>query len=225
MSILRDIFTAIKGGANEVGEAVVDSQAMRILEQEIREADEGINKAKIQLRNLKSKEIKLQRQLNSLKDDEAQYTKKAKECKEAEKLDLARECAEKVMELRESIGSLESEYQMLKTSVDNIYGAIKQRENKIEKNRNELEKAKTISELNKVKSAVASAMPTNDSSAKRVNRALDRVKRQEEEFNDKQSADSWFADQESGGDLDAKLKDAGVGGQGKKSTDDFLDSL
>ncbi|WP_086932369.1 PspA/IM30 family protein [Agarilytica rhodophyticola] len=225
MSILKDIFTAIKGGANEVGEAVVDSQALRILEQEIREADEGINKAKVQLRNLKSKEIKLQRELNALKDEEAQYTTKAKQCKDAGNEALARECIDKILELRDSIASFESEYQMLKSSVDNIYKVIKQREKTIEKNRNELEKAKTIKELNKVKSAVASAMPTNDSSAKRVNRALDRVKRQEEEFNNKQSADTWFAEQEAGGDLDRKLKEAGIGGSGKSAADDLFASL
>lgn len=225
MSILKDIFTAIKGGASEVGESIVDSQALRILEQEIREADEGIAKAKVQLRNLKSKEIKLQRQLNSLQDEEAQYTSKAKACKEAGNMDLARECVEKIMTLRESITSIEGEFSALKTSVDSIYDAIKQRENRIEKNRNELEKAKTIQELNKVKSAVATAMPTNDNSAKRVNRALDRVKRQEQKFNDDQAADTWFADQEDGGDLDKKMKDAGIGANGKSAADDLLASL
>jgi len=93
------------------------------------------------------------------------------------------------------------------------------------KNRNELEKAKTITELNKVKSAVATAMPTNDSSAKRVNRALERVKRQEQQFNDSQAADNWFAEQESGGELDKKLKKAGIGTNGKSAADDLLASL
>ena len=38
MSILKDLFSAIKGNISNAGEAVVDSQAMTILEQEIREA-------------------------------------------------------------------------------------------------------------------------------------------------------------------------------------------
>ena len=30
MGVLRDMFTALKGGANEVGEAIVDANAIRI---------------------------------------------------------------------------------------------------------------------------------------------------------------------------------------------------
>jgi phage shock protein A len=225
MNIFRDILTAIKGGASEVGEAIVDSQALRILEQEIRDAENGIAKAKEQLRNLKSREIRLGRNLAALKSDETGYTEKAKACKEKGDLDLARECAEKVLELRGNIAEEQAEYDSLATSVAKIYKVIESRQKTIDKNKNELEKAKTINELNKVKSAVASAMPTNDSSAKRVNRALERVKSQQVEFDDNQDADQWLSDLEAGSDLDAKLANVGIGGKGKTSADDFLKNL
>ena len=38
MSILTKIFTLLRGGANEAGQAVVDANALRILDQEIRDA-------------------------------------------------------------------------------------------------------------------------------------------------------------------------------------------
>ena len=34
-SIWSKLFTALRGGANEVGESIVDQQALRILDQEI----------------------------------------------------------------------------------------------------------------------------------------------------------------------------------------------
>ena len=37
-SIWKKLVTAIRGGASEVGEAIVDSQAIRILDQELRDA-------------------------------------------------------------------------------------------------------------------------------------------------------------------------------------------
>ena len=46
MGIFSKIITAIRGGATEVGEAIVDSQAMRILDQEIRDAGEDLRLAK-----------------------------------------------------------------------------------------------------------------------------------------------------------------------------------
>ena len=38
-SIWSKLFTALRGGASEVGESIVDQQALRILDQEIRDAD------------------------------------------------------------------------------------------------------------------------------------------------------------------------------------------
>ena len=45
MSVWKKLVTAVKGGATEAAEAVADSQAIRILEQEIREAKEELRKS------------------------------------------------------------------------------------------------------------------------------------------------------------------------------------
>ena len=45
MSVWRKLVTAVKGGATEAAQTVVDSQAIRILEQEIREAKEELRKS------------------------------------------------------------------------------------------------------------------------------------------------------------------------------------
>lgn len=46
MDILSKVVTAIKGGLTEASEAIVVSQAVRISEQEIREAEEEMNQSK-----------------------------------------------------------------------------------------------------------------------------------------------------------------------------------
>ena len=45
MSVWKKLVTALKGGATEAAEAVVDSQALRILDQEIRDAKEELRKS------------------------------------------------------------------------------------------------------------------------------------------------------------------------------------
>ena len=40
MSVLNKVFTAIRGGAREVGESIVDANSVRIFEQEIKDAEE-----------------------------------------------------------------------------------------------------------------------------------------------------------------------------------------
>ena len=42
MSIFKKIITAVRGGAREAGEAVVDANATRIFEQEIRDSEKHI---------------------------------------------------------------------------------------------------------------------------------------------------------------------------------------
>ena len=48
-SIWSKLFTALRGGANEVGEAIADQQALRILDQEIRDADSALSNARREL--------------------------------------------------------------------------------------------------------------------------------------------------------------------------------
>ena len=45
MSIWKKLFTAVKGTATEAAQAVVDTQAIKILEQEIREAKDELRKS------------------------------------------------------------------------------------------------------------------------------------------------------------------------------------
>lgn len=52
MGILKKILTALRGGITEVGETIVDSQAERITDQEIRDNKEKIQKAKDQIASL-----------------------------------------------------------------------------------------------------------------------------------------------------------------------------
>ncbi|MGL4978180.1 MAG: PspA/IM30 family protein, partial [Plesiomonas sp.] len=45
MSIWKKLFTAVKGGVNETAESIADSQALRILDQEIREAKDELRQS------------------------------------------------------------------------------------------------------------------------------------------------------------------------------------
>ena len=52
MSILSKLFTAIKGGARETGEAIIDKNSIRIFEQEIKDSEAELEKAKTLLKDL-----------------------------------------------------------------------------------------------------------------------------------------------------------------------------
>jgi len=224
MGIFSSIITAIKGGVSEVGEGIVDANAIRILEQEIREADTGIQKATVSLTELKAKEIGLSKELANLNADIDDYMSKAKGALSQGNEGLAREIAEKIAELTATKEETESQQQELDAHVNKIHGVIKTRKKQIEKNRLELKKAKNYEDLQATRKAVAQSMPTNDSSAKRVNRALERVKSKQAEADNQMSADKWLDDLETGADLDNKINEAGLG-KSNTSVDDILASL
>lgn len=224
MSILKDLFAAIKGNVSKAGESIVDSQAMTILEQEIREAKDGIAKATVNIRNLKAQAIKFDKKSAELNEDIAEYTVKAKGALEQGNEDLARKVAVKIAELTDEKAGIDTQASELTAQTDRLYKIVKEREASIEKNKIELEKLKTYEQVQKTQTAVAAAMPTNDSGAKRVQRAMDRVKTRQEEVENRMDADKWLSDLEKGSDLDAELADAGLASSGT-SADDILASL
>lgn len=221
MKFLRDIVTAVRGGVNEAGEAFVDNQAMRIAEQEIRDAEDAIQNAKASLSKLKSKEISLSKQSSDFSTDITDYTNKARAALSKDDRPLATKIAEKIAELKDSQTDVDQQRAQLSTQVDKIYEVIKKRQKQIEKNRIELQKAKTYEDLQKTQKVVAAAMPTNNSSAKKVQRAMDRVKQKQAETENQMSADQWLSDLESGNDLDAEIAAAGLDSS-KSGADDIL---
>ncbi|MBV1915580.1 MAG: PspA/IM30 family protein, partial [Pseudomonadales bacterium] len=176
MSILKNILTAVRGGASEVGEAVVDANAMRILTQEIRDAENAIGKAKQSLTSLKASEIKLKREVNSLQQDIADYESKALQALEANNEGLAIEVANRIAELEAEVADKSTEHSSLSTQVDKINSLIRAREKTIQKNKREVEKIKTVEQLQKATSTMSTNFAATNASEHRVSSALERVK-------------------------------------------------
>jgi len=112
----------------------------------------------------------------------------------------------------------------LKTNVLNIHQKIKQREKSIQDDKSELQKFKTYEAMQKAQKTTMSALNTGDSSAKKAERAKQRVKQRQNDIENQMAADEWLHEQETGADLDAKLKAAGVT-ESSSEVDDILSSL
>ena len=211
MSILRNILTAVRGGASEVGEAVVDANAMRILGQEIRDAEDAIGKAKQSLTNLKATEIKLKREVNSLQQDITDYESKAMQALAADNEALAGEVAGRIAELETEAEDKNSEHRDLSTQVNKINSMIRAREKIIQKNKRELEKIKTVEQLQKATSTMSTNFAATNASEHRVSKALERVKNKQSHWEDRMEAGEWMTSDEQSDELDSRLKAAGIG--------------
>lgn len=211
MSILRNLFSALKGAGNEVGEAVIDANAVRILEQEIREAEDAIAKAKQSLTRLKATEISLKREANSLGQDIADYETKALEALNSNNEALATKVAERIAEIEVDYKEKTSEHNLLASEVEGLNRMIKNRNKVIQKNKRELEKVRTIKELQKTTSSISANFAATGSSEHRVAKALERVKAKQKKWRDTMEAGEWMENEESSDDLDKELKAAGIG--------------
>ena len=219
MGVLRDMMTALRGGANEVGEAIVDANAVRILEQEIRDAENAIGSAKQSLTRMKSAEIKLKREIATLDADAADYEQKAVAALNAGEEALATEVAERIAELESERGEKASEQATLDGEVHKIHAMIKARERTIQKNKRELDKVRTVQELQRATESVSRNFAATGSSEHRVSKALERVKAKQQGWQDRMEAGDWLQGQEAGSDIDAKLRAKGIGDGGSGASD------
>ncbi len=225
MSILRDLFTALKGGANEAGEAIVDSQAIRIYEQNIREADQAIRDANRSLTTLKAKEIQLKRQIDEKASDASDWEAKVIQALESGNEGLAAKGAERIIELTDEHASLKTDYDSLVTEVRGLNKMIQQRKRVLEKNRTELERVKTTDQIQKATSSISNNIAASSSKTNRVNESLERIKKKQQMHKDTLAAGDWLESENDGDALNKEFENAGIGGAPSNGVNDVLARL
>ena len=225
MGVLKDLMQAVRGGANELGESIVDANAIRILEQEIRDAESAIASAKQSLTRMKSSEIRLKRDLSTLGTDIADYEQKAIAALNAGEEALAAEVAERIAELEGDRDDKAGEQAALNAEVNKIHAMIKARERTIQKNKRELDKVRTVQELQRATESVSRNFAATGSKGHRVSQALDRVKAKQQNWQDRMEAGEWLEGQEGVDDIDQKLRAKGIGAAGSSGGSDVLARL
>ena len=98
-SIWSKLFTALRGGASEVGESIVDQQALRILDQEIRDADTALANAKRELVSIMAKHKLATDRVGEYDAKIKDLESKAMAAIQANREDLAMEVAEAISTL------------------------------------------------------------------------------------------------------------------------------
>ena len=219
---LRKLWTALKGGANEAIESVADNQAIRILDQELREAKEELRKCDDNLTKIMAKRKLADNKVQALKDDIQRYTQHAISANDKGDQDLALECAEKVAELESNLqteqalldGFAQSE-QALKTNIAKAKTNVRRMEQQIDQ-------VKATESVQKAQVAVSTGHIGANSKVKTALDSLDRIKARQAEKNAQLDAAAERAQEESGASLDAKLKQAGIAPGGEQSGADKL---
>ena len=219
MSIWAKVATAVRGGVNEAGEAIVDAQALRILDQEIREADSGLSRSKDALTDIIAKRKLADKKVESLKSSLAEYEGYAMQALEKGDENLATEIAEKIAGMETEHLGEESVAKSFADSETQLRRAVAQTEANLKRLKQQVDTVKATETVQRAQAAVAARHSGAGSSMRSAVDSLERLKSKQAERTAKFEAASELAQSTEEVSLEAKLKAAGIVDGGASSGD------
>ncbi|MFH0782872.1 MAG: PspA/IM30 family protein [Pseudomonadota bacterium] len=224
---LKKLWTALIGATNESIEAVVDTQSIRILDQELREAKKELQACDENLTKIMAKRKLAENKVNALKLDIETYTNHAIAASEKGDDTLAVECAERVAEQESSLDTEQSLLDGFLASEKTLKANIAKAKTSVRRMEQQIDQVKATESVQKAQVAVSTRHMGANNKVKTALDSLDRIKAKQEQRNAELAAAEELANEESGSSLDAKLKAAGIqpGGQAKKGNDKLAQIL
>ena len=224
MSTWGKIFTAIRGGVNEAAEAAVDTQSMRILDQEIRDAEQSLRVARSDLAGIMASNKSLMRRLEESRAKEARDTDSARAAIGAGRTDLAQGLAQRIANVRTEVQRDQEELDRLLPRQQQMLRTIQETESRITQMKREVENVKANESLLRAQSAIAHSQSGVNTRLGSAVQSLERIKKRQELTAGRIEAGAELAALENGNDLDRQLLEAGIGGS-SQSADDILAQL
>ena len=224
MSVWGKLFTALRGGVNEAAESVADSQAMRILDQELRDADGALRQARSDLAGLMATAKRIEKRVEDSRAKEQRDMQNARAAMDAGREDLARGLADRIAISRAELARDEADLEKMRAQQTAMMRTVKETEARIGTMKREVESVKATDSLQRAQKAIASSHAGVNSRLGSAMGSLDRIKNRQEQLSARLEAGEEMAMLESGADLDRQLLEAGIGGR-TSSADDILAEL
>jgi len=224
MSIWRKLFTLGRAGAHEATTAVVDANAIRILDQEIRDADAAQGKARDDMATLVARRRILENEVKSFREQVIKYENSARAAVTKGDMDLARQVAQRIADLEQDINLKEPQIADMRAAEDQLHAAVVATDRRIETLRREVEVVKVNESVQRAQAAVSARGAGAGAALGSAADSLARIKERQMIRGEKIKAAGELEDRRTGADLDEKLRLAGIG-PGQSSADDILARL
>ena len=224
MAIWSKLFTLGRASAHEAGSAVVDANALRILDQEIRDADKAQGKARDDLAGLVARRRILETEVESFRAQVAKYESSARVAVEKGNMDLARQVAQRIADLEQDIALKSPQVEDMRAAEEQIHVAVAQTDRKVEQLRREVDVVKVNESVQKAQASVASGSMGAGNKLGSAADSLARIRERQAIRGERIKAAGELEDRRTGADLDEKLRLAGIG-PGQSSADDVLARL
>ncbi|WP_020407900.1 PspA/IM30 family protein [Hahella ganghwensis] len=210
MNVWAKMMTALKGGVNEAGEAIVDSQALRILDQEVRDASEELKHSKEGLVSIIAQQKVAEEKCSKLKEQIKEYEGYAVQALSKEDETLALEIAEKIAAYENQLQTEEGSAAGFKENANKLRASIQQAEANIKRLKQQVDTVKATESVQRAQKAVAARYSGSNSKLRTAMDSLERIKEKQAHNAAKMSAAEELSQETAEDDLKTKLEKAGI---------------
>jgi len=217
MNIWAKMITAINGGINEAGEAVIDAQALRILDQEIREAADELKSSKDSLVAIMARQKVAEEKCYQMKEEITKYEGYVVSALDKKNEILALEVAEKIADLENQLANEKIGADSYKTSAEQLRFAIKQAEQNIKRIKQQADTVRATESVQRAQAAVAERHNGSNTKLRTAMDSLERIKEKQALKSAKFQAASEISIENNDISLQEKLEKAGINGNNNKA--------
>jgi phage shock protein A len=224
MNIWEKLMTALRGGVREAGEAIIDSQAMRILEQEISESADDLNETKASLVEIIARQKVAEEKYSHLQAEITKNENYARQALAKNEPVLALEVAEKIASLQVQLDLENEAVETYRKDANQLRTSINQVEDNIKCIKNQLD---TVKATENIQQAQATILARHGDSNSRLHTAIDsleRIKEKQALQSARLNAASEMLTDKSTQALNQRLEDAGIHLSGK-TAEEILEQL
>lgn len=210
MSLLQKILTLFRGTAHEAGQAVVDANALKILDQEIRDAGNELIRSKEELTKVMAQR---QLQANRSKDrfaKKAEYETYIAGALRQGNEQLAREVAERLATVENDLKNDEQTIAQYDASIQQLKTAITATERKLARVKQQVDTVKATEAVQRAQTAVASRYSGANGKVTTALDSLERIQTRQAERGARLQAAAQLEAETGDNDLNAKLANAGL---------------
>ncbi len=208
--ILSKMMTALRGGATEVGEAIVDANAIRIYRQELVDARDHLAKAKESLTEVMAEEMRCAREVQRLEKQVAEHEGYAVAALNKGDEALATEVAERIASLEQELEAQRQARTTFATQATSLKAQVQQIERTIHAHERELSIVQTTDSVQKATRSIGNHFGSGNSRLYSARESLDRIKDRQQKEQDRMQAAKELEAAGPEAQLEEKLRQAGI---------------
>lgn len=204
------MITALKGGVNEIGENIIDEHALRILDQEIREASEDLNKTKDALAAIIAQQKVAEQTASDTREQIKQHEDYVLAALNKGDEALALEVSERVACFENQKNEHNKRIKGLREQADQLRDAIRAADDQLHKLKQQTETIKATEALHRAQQVVAQRHSSQNPRLRTALDSLERIKEKQRQNAAEIQADIEMGNAAAENDLDRRLREAGI---------------